>query len=279
MNITAFSTTTTTTTTITSTTRSRNDDLAAIPAALRSEWIKTRSLRSNVAILGLTVVLGVLLSLILAVFVKDDPKKHIPFTVGDTFIFSTWLTTVLAIVMGILMFTSEVQHGTLANTIAAQPARWVTVAAKSTIAAGFGLAMGVLGMVGGFSGAVLGGLDMGDTSGMGATALWGLLLTSLAAVFGLGAGMIIRHSSAAISTALVWTLVVENLFRGFASPKISRYLPFSAANGLLEIESISDTPETLALRLTRVQDAMLFGGFTIAALAIGTVLLYRRDSN
>jgi ABC-2 type transport system permease protein len=282
MNITAFSTTTrttATTSTSTSTTRSRNDDLAAIPAALRSEWIKTRSLRSNVAILGLTVVLGVLLSLILAVFVKDDPKKHIPFTVGDTFIFSTWLTTVLAIVMGILMFTSEVQHGTLANTIAARPARWVTVAAKSTIAAGFGLAMGVLGMVGGFSGAVLGGLDMGDTSGMGATALWGLLLTSLAAVFGLGAGMIIRHSSAAISTALVWTLVVENLFRGFASPKISRYLPFSAANGLLEIESISDTPETLALRLTRVQDAMLFGGFTIAALAIGTVLLYRRDSN
>jgi ABC-2 type transport system permease protein len=282
MNITAFSTTATSATTstgTTSTTRSRNDDLAAIPAALRSEWIKTRSLRSNVAILGLTVVLGVLLSLILAVFVKDDPKKHIPFTVGDTFIFSTWLTTVLAIVMGILMFTSEVQHGTLANTIAAQPARWVTVAAKSTIAAGFGLAMGVLGMVGGFSGAVLGGLDMGDTSGMGATALWGLLLTSLAAVFGLGAGMIIRHSSAAISTALVWTLVVENLFRGFASPKISRYLPFSAANGLLEIESISDTPETLALRLTRVQDAMLFGGFTIAALAIGTVLLYRRDSN
>jgi ABC-2 type transport system permease protein len=283
MNITAFSTTTATSTTTstgtTSTTRSRNDDLAAVPAALRSEWIKTRSLRSNVAILGLTVVLGVLLSLILAVFVKDDPKKHIPFTVGDTFIFSTWLTTVLAIVMGILMFTSEVQHGTLANTIAAQPARWVTVAAKSAIAAGFGLAMGVLGMVGGFSGAVLGGLDMGDTSGMGATALWGLLLTSLAAVFGLGAGMIIRHSSAAISTALVWTLVVENLFRGFASPKISRYLPFSAANGLLEIESISDTPETLALRLTRVQDAMLFGGFTIAALAIGTVLLYRRDSN
>jgi hypothetical protein len=260
-------------------TRSGSADLAAVPAALRSEWIKTRSLRSNPAILGLTVVVGLLLSLILAVFVKDDPKKHIPFTIGDTFIFSTWLTTVLAIVMGILMFTSEVQHGTLANTIAAQPARWVTVAAKTAIAAGFGLVMGVLGMVAGFSGAVLGGLDMGDTSGMAATAMWGLLLTSLAAVFGLGAGMIIRHSSAAISTALVWTLVVENLFRGFASAKVSRFLPFSAANGLLEIESLSDTPETLALRLTRVQDAVLFGGFTIAALAIGTVLLYRRDNN
>jgi ABC-2 type transport system permease protein len=97
-------------------------------------------------------------------------------------------------------------------------------------------------------------------------------------VFGLGTGMIIRHSSAAISTALVWTFVVENLFRGFASPRISRFLPFSAANGLLDIESLSDTPETMALRLSRVDDAILFGGYTIAALAIGTVLLYRRDN-
>jgi hypothetical protein len=281
MSITAISAsipTSISTSTSTAITRSRKDDLAAVPAALRSEWIKTRSLRSNPAILGLTVVVGLLLSLILAVFVKEDPNKHVPFTIADTFIFSTWLTTVLAIVMGILMFTSEVQHGTLANTIAAQPARWVTVAAKTTIAAGFGLAMGVLGMVAGFSGAVLGGLDMGDTSGMAATALWGLLLTSLAPVFGLGTGMIIRHSSAAISTALVWTLVVENLFRGFASPRISRFLPFSAANGLLDIESLSDTPETMALRLSRVDDAILFGGYTIAALAIGTVLLYRRDN-
>src|ERR687897_157056 len=97
---------------------------------------------------------------------------------------------------------------------------------------------------------------MGDTSGMAPTALWGLMQTSLAPVFGLGTGMIIRHSSAAISTALVWTLVVENLFRGFASPKVSRFLPFTAANGLLEIESITDTPETKLLRLSRAQGAV-----------------------
>jgi len=277
MNITASSTVITNpNTTIT---RSRNDDLSAIPAALRSEWIKMRSLRSSAAFLGLAVVAGVLLSFILAVFVKEDPHKHIPFTVGDTFIFSTWLTTVLAIVMGILMFTSEVEHGTLAYTMTAQPARWVTVVAKAAIAAGFGLAMGVVGMVAGFSGAVLGGLHMGNTSGIAATAAWGLLLTSMGALFGLGAGMIIRQSSAAISTALVWTLVVENLLRGFTSASVSRYLPFTAANGLLNIESISDTPATIALRLTRPQDAVLFVGYTLAALVIGTVLLYRRDTN
>ena len=104
-------------------TRDRRDDLVAVPAALRSEWIKLRSLRSTKAILALTVVMGVLLSWILATFVKTDPNTDEVFTIGQTFIFSTWLTTVLATITGTLLFTSEVQHGTLANVVTAQPAR------------------------------------------------------------------------------------------------------------------------------------------------------------
>ena len=69
---------------------------------VRSEWIKVRSLRSTPAILALTLVIGVLLSWILATFVKTDPDTHVPFTVGQTFIFSTWLTTVLAAIIGTL---------------------------------------------------------------------------------------------------------------------------------------------------------------------------------
>ena len=56
-------------------------------------------------------------------------------------------------------------------------------------------------------------------------------------------------------------------------------MPFSAANGLLGIQSAGDTDETIAAALTRVQDAFLFGGYIVAALTIGTVLLYRRDPN
>ncbi len=258
-------------------TRDRRDDFAAVPAAVRSEWIKLRSLRSTPAILGLTVIIGLLLSLILATFVKTDPNTGEVFTVGETFIFSTWLSTVLAIVMGTLLFTSEVQHGTLPNAIAAQPARWVIVVAKATIGSCFGLAMGVAGMIAGFSGAVIGGLEAGDTSGMATTALWGLMLTSLAPVFGLGVGMIIRHSAAAASTVLVWALVIENLIQGFAPANLSRLLVFSAANGLLGIQSAGDTPETMAAALTKVQDAFLFSGYTLMILAIGTAVLYRRD--
>ena len=76
-----------------------------MPAALRSEWIKLRSLRSTPAILAATVVVGVLLSWILATFVKTDPDTDEVFTIGQTFIFSTWLTTVLAAIIGTLLFT------------------------------------------------------------------------------------------------------------------------------------------------------------------------------
>jgi ABC-2 type transport system permease protein len=259
-------------------TRDRRDAFADVPAALRSEWIKLRSLRSTPGILALTVVVGVLLSWILAMFVKTDPNTHEVFTVGQTFIFSTWLTTVLATIMGTLLFTAEVQHGTLAIAVTAQPARWVTVVSKATIASCFGLVMGIAGMAAGFGGAVLGGLDAGDTSGVAATVVWGLLLTTLAPIVGLGVGMIVRHSPAATSIVLVWALVVENLIRSFAAPTLSRLLPFSAANGLLGIRSAGDTTATLAAALSRVQDAFLFGAYCVAALAIGTVLLSRRDT-
>ncbi len=258
--------------------RSPRDDVSTIPDALASEWTKLCSLRSNWAILSGTAAIGFVIAWVLAVFVKTDPDTNEVFTVGNTFIFSTWLSAVLAIVAGTLMFTSEVQHGTLAAAITAQPARWVTVAAKSAIAAGFGLAMGTVGMIAGLSGAVLGGLDAGDTSGMAATAAWGLVLTTVAAIFGLGVGMIVRHSAAAISMTLVWAFVLENLFRAFAPPTVTRFLPFSAANGMLNIVTTSD-PEALALALTRVQDALLFSGYTVAAVTIGTALLYRRDAN
>ena len=258
-------------------TRTRRDDVGSVRGAIRSEWIKLRSLRSNRVIFVMTFVIGVVMSFVLATFVKTDPYDHLPFTVSNTFMTSTWLTTMLAIIVGILMVTSEVQHRTLANSVAAQPARWVTVAGKVAVAAGFGLAMGALGIIGGLGSGVATSMDMGDTSSMVATAAWGLVLTTLAAVFGVGLGMIIRHSAAAVSLTLVWAFVLENLVRGMASASVTRFLPFSAANGLLSIRSAGDTAETLAARLSSVQNAMLFGGFTAVAVVVGTVLLYRRD--
>jgi ABC-2 type transport system permease protein len=114
---------------------------------------------------------------------------------------------------------------------------------------------------------------------MASTALWGLLLTTLAPVLGLGVGMILRHSAAAVSILLVWAFVLENIARTLIPVSTARYMPFSAATGMLGISSATDTPESLAAALTPFQNAVLFGGYAFALLAIGTTLFYRRDTD
>jgi len=255
-------------------TRSTGDGIKAFPAVLKSEWIKLSTLRANRAILALAVLVGGFVSWAVATLITDEVL-----VVSEVFTYSTVLTAVFAAVAGILLFTSEAQHGTLAAALTAQPARWVIAAAKTITAATVGLVLGAAGLATAFAGAVVGGLDLGDTASMPATTLWALLFTSLAALFGLGVGMIVRHGSGAISGLLVWWLVVENMLTLFMPARITRFLPFFAGNGLLAIDSDTATPASIAVALTRPENAAVFGGYAVVALVVGTVLLYRRDSN
>ena len=75
------------------------------------------------------------MSLILGKVVKTDPYEHLPFTIGNTFLVSIWLTTLFAVVAGTLLFTSEVQHGTLAGALTSRPSKPIIVGAKTLAAA------------------------------------------------------------------------------------------------------------------------------------------------
>ena len=243
----------------------------ALPPAVTSEWIKISTLRSTPVITAATALLGGLTSLAVARFVTDEVQYA-----SDVFVFSTVLTGVLAAITGLLMFTSEVQHGTLPGTLAAQPARWKTVAAKGVIAAGRGAALGAVGMAAGFAGAIAGGLAVGDTP-IATTAASGMVFTALAALLGLGIGLIVRHGSAAISGLLVWWFVVENLLALFMPAEALRFLPFYAGTSLLGIVSDFASPEELAIAFSRLENALIFGAYAAVALLAGTVALYRRD--
>jgi hypothetical protein len=247
-------------------------------SAIRSEWIKLRSIRATPIFVGLATVIGVGMALILGRVVKTDPYDHLPFTIGNTFLVSSWLTTLFAVVAGTLLFTSEVQHGTLAGAFTARPAKMIVVAAKTAIAALLGLAMGALGIAGGLAGGIASGMDTGDMSGAAAGVAWALVLTTLAAVLGLGVGIVVRHSAAAVTTVLVWALAVETLVRGMVPATVSRLLPFSAAHGLLGTRGATDTPETLAAALSSVQNAAVIGCWATLAVTIGTALLIRKDA-
>jgi ABC-2 type transport system permease protein len=247
---------------------------ARLAAALRSEWIKSTTVRTNHAILVGAFVFSSLLSWATAAFYTDEVL-----TVAEAFVFSTWLTAVLAVIAGVLSFTAEAQHGTLAAAVAAQPARWPIVAAKAVVAMGYGLLLGVTGLATGFVGALAGGIEIGDTSGIPAVVGWALLYTSGSAVLGLGVGMIVRHSAGAVSGVLVWWFVIEGLLIQFAPAEVVRFLPFDAGFRTLGAGPSYDSPEFVAAALSNTLHAAIFWGYVLAALAIGTTLLHRRDAD
>lgn len=265
---------TTTWTTERTATRTRAHDVAAVPAALRSEWIKFTALRANKVILVMTAVIGALVAGVLAATATDPAL-----TAGELFIYPLPLVAMLAGVTGILLFTGEAQHGTLAVTLAARPARWVTVTAKTVTAAMVGVTLGVTGMVAGFGGAALGGVELGSGSHVASRSAWALLYITLAALIGLGVGMIVRHSAGAITGLLMWSFVVESLFAPAIPESVRHFLPFSAGYRLLDAGPNFEAPVLIAHQLARPQYALIFAGYAVLSLVVGTVLLYRRDSN
>ena len=254
--------------------RTRSDDVRAVPAALRSEWIKLTALRANKVILALTAIIGAVIAGVLAATATDPTL-----TASELFIYPLPLVAMLASVVGILMFTGEAQHGTLAVALVARPARWVIVAAKTITAATVGLALGATGMIAGFAGAAVGGVELGSGSALASRALWALLYIALAALIGLGVGMIVRHTAGAITGLLMWSFVIESLFAPALPQGVRHFLPFSAGYRLLDAGPNFEAPVAIADQLARPQYALIFGGYALVSLAIGTLLLYRRDSN
>lgn len=249
-------------------------ELRALPNALRSEQIKLSTVRTTKVLFVLTAIVGFVAAYATAKLVTDEVL-----TVSKVFVYPAVFTAVFAAISGILMFSSEAQHGTLGVTLAAQPARWVIAAAKALVAIAVGVTLGATGMAAAAGGAALGGLALGNASAMAATAGWALLYTSTAATFGFGVGMIARHSAGAISGLLVWWFVAENLLRTFTPPTIGRFvLSFDAGYRTLGVGSNFDTPEILAAALRRPEYALIFVSYAVMSLAVGTILLSRRDA-
>jgi len=139
--------------------------------------------------------------------------------------------------------------------------------------------MGAIGMIAGFAGAAIGGVELGGGSALTSRALWALLYIALASLIGLGVGMIVRHTAGAITGLLMWSFVIESLFAPALPEGVRHFLPFSAGYRLLDAGPNFEAPVTIANQLARPKYALIFAGYALASLAIGTLLLYRRDTN
>ena len=73
--------------------------------------------------------------------------------------------------------------------------------------------------------------------------------------------------------------VIESLFAPAIPEGVRHFLPFSAGYRLLDAGPNFEAPVAIADLLGRPQYALIFGGYALISLTIGTLLLYRRDSN
>jgi ABC-2 type transport system permease protein len=89
--------------------------------------------------------------------------------------------------------------------------------------------------------------------------------------------MILRHSAAAVGGLLVWGFVLEPLLNNFLPARIARLLPFVAGHHMISYTSDINPVKSMAVEITRTDNALIFGGYGALALIVGAVLLHRRD--
>lgn len=199
---------------------------------IRSEWLKLRTVRSNVVMLLVAVALGAGIAGLTAGFTRE--RIDIGQALGGL-----QLASVLFTIVGVQMIGQEYRFNTIRVTLAQSPGRTRVLAAKTLVAGAValvsaallvGLALAVAGLVGAASGRPINLSTPGTTQ----VILGTILLGALSAWFGLAVGTLVRQPIAAIVICFVWG-VVEAFIAGIWGAS-ARWLPLSGANNLTALE-------------------------------------------
>lgn len=120
----------------------------------------------------------------------------------------------LSLLLGILLFTNEFRHGTIARTLLVTPRRPVLVAVKLLIGAAAGLGLGLLSFaVTAIVGVIwLGVIDVPLEPGDAVNGLWrALVAAALIGALGAAVGGFVHSQVGALVGTLVWLFVAEPL--------------------------------------------------------------------
>lgn len=251
----------------------------------RMEWIKLRTLRSTrwTALAAAVIMIGLGM---LVLYVSSahwgrlspaDRRSFDPVNSGFT---GLALAQLAAAAIGVLTVTSEYSSGMIRATLAAVPGRVRLAAAKMTVLAVATLIAGeVLALVTFLaSEAMLHApaprATLATPGALRAVLLAGAYL-ALIALIGMGAGLIIRHSAAAITTLCVVTLLLPALTLAFPASvqhATQKFLPeIIAENSLTAVKPVPYS-------LTPWAGLGMLMLYAAAVAGAGTWLLARRDA-
>ncbi|MFE9673784.1 ABC transporter permease [Streptomyces sp. NPDC006259] len=235
--------------------------------ALHAEWIKIRTLRSQVATLCAVLLATVALSL-LAAADADAADADALFTA----FFGVGFGQIAAVAFGTTAVAAEFQGGALGVSLTAVPRRGRWFAAKATAIAlpvlAVGLATGLLSWAVGR--AVLGGraTTFGTAEGLRAAVGCGLYLT-LMALLAAGLTAVLRSGVAALGILIPFLLIVSFVV-GDMSGSVADFLPDRAGQVALHGSWEGSLGPWTGLTVTAL--------WTAAALAAGAWRVRRRDA-
>ncbi len=250
-------------------------------ATLRSEWIKIRTVRMNwvLSVLAVAFPLGITVLTTALIDVDDMSAENLISLVTGTSIVSAMLLGVI----GVAGITSEFGFGTIRPTFAATPRRTQVVIAKAivtVVVAAVAQAAMVAACTG--IGTVLltardGEIALAD-AGDARWALVGVVcFAALVSLLGLGLGLLIRSTPAAVTVLILWPLVGEGLVAALLLvanlDAAVRWLPFQAGFGLGALDPGAST-DTLG----RWTGGLYFLVVAAAITAVGSWATSRRDA-
>jgi len=257
---------------------------ATFADALRSEWVKLRSVRSTFWSLAITVVLGVGLGAAISAaaahgYAKSDAPSRLSWDPTSISLDGIGIATLAIAVLGVLFISSEYSSGMIRTSLIAVPRRGRLLAAKAVV---FALVTFVVGEVTSFTAFFLGQAlisghapiaTLGDPGVARAVVGAGLALTAIA-VLSVATGTLLRHPAAAIS-AMVAVL--------FVLPGIASALPDSWRNPVLEFWPTQAGGQIANVRIA-AHSLQPWPGFGVMCLFVAIVygiawtLLDRRDA-
>ncbi len=184
-------------------------------AAIRSEWIKLHTVVMNWVLTSLALVFPLAITLLNAAIRGDDPldaRQLLEVITGSSFI-----PVLLIMVVAAASITGEFGFGTIRPTFTATPRRGRVIVAKAVVLVTYAVVLQtVIVLIGVFGGKLI-AEGQGSTIDYGRVptavpALVGLVvLAALMALTGLGVGMLIRNTPAAIAILIIWPLIAEPL--------------------------------------------------------------------
>lgn len=247
---------------------------------LRSEWRKVTTIK-----LGWGMLLGALALAALGVVaqiasngVRGNPalslsaastQRSIAASAGSAYLF--------AVVVGIILITTEFRHFTSRPTFLIEPRRGFVIVAKVIVAAVVGIIYGVC--CAALTAAIMAiwfaakGIPIGWTSnGVLLSMVGDLMVIAIFAVVGIGVGVLVRNQIAAVIGALAYLFVLEPIIQIIPVVKEAYpYLPGAAA------AAITGSTRGAATHLNAVEGGLVLLGYGLFFAVCGWILTIRRD--